>query len=102
MYPSQRSLARKLQGRPVTFVGVNSDGKERLRSTLKREQFDWPNFWDGGDTSGPIAQAWDITGWPTIYVLDHKGIIRFKEIRGDTLELAVRLLVEEIEAGKKK
>ncbi len=28
-----------------------------------------------GSTSGPIATAWNVRGWPTVYVIDAKGVI---------------------------
>jgi len=36
------------------------------------------HWWDGGSTSGPIASSWNVEGWPTLYILDHKGVIRHK------------------------
>jgi hypothetical protein len=29
-------------------------------------------------TKGPISKAWCVRGWPTVYVLDHEGRIRFR------------------------
>ena len=31
---------------------------------------------------GPIATRWNVTGWPTIYILDEEGVIRFVGKRG--------------------
>lgn len=36
-------------------------------------------------TSGPIATAWDVSTWPTIYVLDDEGVIRSMDDRGGHL-----------------
>ena len=33
-----------------------------------------------GSTSGPIATAWNVRGWPTVYVIDEKGVIREKTL----------------------
>ena len=44
-------------------------------------------------------------GWPTIYVLDHKGVIRFKNTRGHAMDEAIATLLAEMEApqtGAKK
>jgi hypothetical protein len=35
--------------------------------------------------------------WPTIYVLDHRGVIRYKDITGDPLDAAVAALLKELE-----
>ena len=53
-------------------------------------------------TSGPIATAWNVHGWPTIYVLDHEGKIRVKNQRGDELEKAIDELVAEAKKAPSK
>jgi hypothetical protein len=42
-----------------------------------------------------------VIGWPTVYVLDHKGVIRFKEVRGPDMDRAVDQLLAELEAETK-
>jgi len=39
--------------------------------------------------------------WPTGYVIDHNGIIRYKNLKGRELEVAVEQLIQEAEAGAK-
>ena len=56
----------------------------------------WQSFWDGGSTRGPISTQWAITAWPTVYVLDAKGVIRYKNVHGDDLEEAIDTLLAEI------
>ena len=96
MYPHERSLVQRLEGKPFALLGINSDPKERLRQAMKRENITWRSWWDGGNTRGPIAKAWNIKGWPTIYVLDHKGVIRYREVRGKSMDEAVDTLLKEI------
>ena len=97
MYPHERSLVKRLEGKPFALLGVNSDPKDRLRQALKKENITWRSWWDGGDTSGPIATKWNVHGWPTIYVLDHKGVIRYKNVREHAMDEAVDKLLKEIE-----
>ena len=96
MYPHERSLVQRLKDKPFALVGVNSDPKARLKQVLKKENMTWRSFWDGGDTGGPIASKWNIHGWPTIYVLDHKGVIRFRDAREKALDEAVDSLLKEM------
>jgi hypothetical protein len=81
--PHERSLVQRLEGKPFAIVGVNSD-KDRgsARKVCVKEGITWRSFWDGGSTSGPVASKWNVQGWPTLYVLDGKGVIRYK---GDLL-----------------
>ena len=98
MIPHERSLVKKLENRPFALIGVNSDSSlDKLKEAVEKEQITWRSFFDGGSTNGPIATAWTVTGWPTIYVLDANGVIRHKNLRGDALEAAVLALVEEAE-----
>ena len=100
MYPHERSLVKKLEGKPFALLGVNSDPKDRLKQVLKKENMTWRSWWDGGNTSGPIATKWNVSGWPTIYVLDSKGVIRYKEVREKAMDDAVEALLKEIEQHK--
>ena len=38
--------------------------------------------------------------FPTIYVLDHKGVIRYKDVRDDRMKDAVELLLDDVPAKK--
>jgi len=101
MYPHERSLVEKLKNQPFAIVGVNSDSKrEELREVLKKENITWRSFFDGGSTHGPIATEWNVSGWPTIYVIDAQGRIRFKNVRGPELEAAIEALLAELTAAK--
>jgi hypothetical protein len=98
MYPHERSLVKKMENKPFALLGVNSDPKEKLKEVIRREKMTWRSWWDGGDTSGPIATAWRVEGWPTIYVLDHKGVIRFIDVGGEELDKAVEQLLAEMDS----
>ena len=99
MYPHERSLVKKY-GDKFAIVGVNSDKKERYLKAIENEDITWRSFWDGGSTGGPIAREWMVRGWPTIYVLDHNGIIRGKQIRGAKLDELLDKLVAEVPDGE--
>ncbi len=97
MYPHERSLVKRLEGKPFALLGINSDrDREKLKDVLKKEEITWRSWWDGGSTSGPIASKWNVTGWPTIYVLDAKGVIRYRDVRDKKLDEAVDKLLQEI------
>ena len=98
MYPHERSLVARLKDESFTILGVNSDPADKYRTAIERENITWPSFWDGGTTGGPIATDWGVTGWPTVYVIDHKGIIRAS---GHSLdEELVDQLIAEMKNGR--
>ncbi len=98
MYPHERSLVKRLANKPFALIGVNSDrDREALKEVLKRKNLTWRSFWNGPQaTRGPISSRWNVTGWPTIYVLDHKGVIRYKGVRGKAMDEAVDTLLAEM------
>lgn len=100
MYPHERSLVKRLADEPFALLGVNSDQDlEQLQLRLEKESITWRSFWNGPEgTNGPISTAWGVRSWPTIYVLDAKGVIRFKDVRGGALDRAVDTLLAELKA----
>ncbi|WP_074315327.1 TlpA disulfide reductase family protein [Singulisphaera sp. GP187] len=82
MYKDENAIRARMQGRPFTLLGVNSDDdRGKLKELIKQEGLTWRSWWDGGgnaNTPGPIARRYNVHHWPTLYVLDHHGIIRHK------------------------
>ena len=99
MYPHERSLVEEWKDRPFALIGVNSDKDlDKLRPRMEKENITWRSFWNGPEgTRGPIARSWDVTGWPTIYILDGKGIIRERNKRNEEMDAAVLALIAEAE-----
>jgi len=97
MYPHERSLVEKYADQPFAIVGINSDkDRSKLKERMAEENISWKSFYDGGGTGGPIASTWNVSGWPTIYVIDGAGRIRFKNVRGDSLDAALEELMAEV------
>ena len=96
MYPHERSLVKKHQNEPFVILGVNSDSDRAvLKERMEEESITWRSWFDGGGTGGPIANAWNVTGWPTTYVIDAEGVIRYKQVRGEGLDTAIADLLTE-------
>jgi hypothetical protein len=98
MYPHERSLVKKLADKPFTIIGVNSDKDlEEIRGIVKEKNITWRSFWNGPEgTSGPISKKWNVAGWPTIYIIDGEGKIRFKNERGPAMDAAITELMAEM------
>ena len=98
MYPHERSLVLRLKDEPFALLGVNSDRDlEELQPALEEEAITWRSFWNGpGGTNGPISKAWDVSGWPTIFIVDQRGVIRYKDPRGEELDAAIERLLAEV------
>src|SRR5262249_31753064 len=104
MYPHERSLVKKMEGKPFVLLGINSDQSlKELRGVIEKEKMTWRSWFDGPDTSGPIATAFQVRGWPTLYLLDHKGVIREKWVGSpgnEVMDKEIDKLVKEASSVK--
>ena len=100
MYPHERSLVKKLKDVPFTILGVNSDPDlKEIQRVVKEKEITWRSFWNGPKgTGGPISETWNVSGWPTIYIIDAKGVIRHKQAGGNpaTLDKAITDVLAEM------
>jgi len=104
MYPHERSLVKALAGQPFVILGVNSDtDRDAIKETVKKEEITWRSFWNGGSTDGPISNDWNVRGWPTVYVIDAKGVIRWKSVGVDEkkLDAALELCLKDLDPNAK-
>jgi peroxiredoxin len=100
MIPHQRALVKKLVGKPFVLISISADAeKESLTKFLDKEPMPWTHWWNGA--KGGIMEQWDVQYFPTIYVIDAKGVIRHKDREGEfpieKLEEAVKALLKEAE-----
>jgi len=100
MLPHEKALVQRLKDQPFALLGINSDGEaEEVKKMLAEQGITWRQALDG-DTSGPLATRWNVQGWPTIYILDAEGKIRFRDLRDEEMEKAVNELLAELAAKK--
>jgi thiol-disulfide isomerase/thioredoxin len=94
MIPHERTMVERLKGQPFELISISADAKkETLVNFLAKEPMPWSHWWDGAE--GKIKEALNIDHYPSIFVLDGRGVIRFKELRGEALEKAVDQLLAE-------
>src|SRR5262249_5131752 len=102
MFPHERSLVKRLEGKPFVLVGVNGDGAD-VKKKNEKEKITWRSFKNDRPAQGPITDEWNHEGWPTLYLIDHKGVIREKwlEAPGDkVLDEAIDKYVKAAEENK--
>jgi thiol-disulfide isomerase/thioredoxin len=96
MIPHEREMVKRLDGKPFALISVSCDEeKDTLTKFLEKTPMPWVHWWVGRDSA--LGKALNIRFYPTIYVLDAKGVIRHKNIRGEKLEAAVEALLREAE-----
>jgi peroxiredoxin len=95
MIPHQRKLVEKLKGKPFKLISVSADDeKATLTRFLEKEKMPWTHMWSGA--TGGFIDQYQVWSFPTVYILDAKGTIRFKHIRNERMDRAVEALLEEM------
>jgi peroxiredoxin len=67
---------KKLEEKPFALIGVSAHRREpsALKEVMERENLPWRSFADTAE----IVRTWNLAGTPTLYVIDHTGVIRHK------------------------
>lgn len=98
MYAHERELVEEYDGKPFVILGVNTDSQERLRELVEDKQVTWKTWADGPE--GPISTEWEIASYPTMFLLDRKGIVRASlegAVSADILDRLIEQLMNENE-----
>jgi peroxiredoxin len=98
--PYLRKLMAGFGRGPFTVVSVNSgDSKDKAAKAIADHKMTWPVFFDGMD--GPIVKRWNVIHFPTIYLIDSKGIIRVKQLSDyEIFERNIENLVAEAKVNR--
>ena len=76
MVPHERSLVERFKNKPFVLLGVNADGTvDEFRRVQESKKINWRSWWDG---SGRIATQFRIQGFPTVYLIDKQGHVRYR------------------------
>ena len=95
MYPHERSLVKELADKPFALIGVNNEEPSWIQKVVKEKNINWRSFQDKHE-NGRISDDWAIRSWPAIFVLDAEGKIRYKDVRGNSLDDAITKLLAEL------
>lgn len=103
MLPHTRKLVKNLENLPFVFVSISVDEeKETVTSFVEKEPMPWTHWWDPKKAA---ADLWDVGGYPTLYLIDQKGVIQFKSVgydpRSGKLEQRIEELIEAAAATTK-
>ena len=102
MVPHERSLVKRLEGQPFTLLGINNDRRlEEARAKNLAIGLNWRNWWDPENL---ISTRWNVPAWPTLYLLDHRGVVRrrwFGDPGDRVMDKAIQALVAEAKAEDK-
>jgi peroxiredoxin len=92
--PNMKEVYKKYKDKDFVILGISLDIKrENLDAFLEKAGIDWPQVYDGGGWKNEVAQLYRVTSIPSTFLVDRKGIIRDRNLRGPALEVAVKKLM---------
>jgi hypothetical protein len=89
---------KRLENEPFALIGVNTDPPSTFATEAARAGVTWRNAIDGSPR-GPSCSAWSVTRFPTLYVIDARGVIRAADVHFEALDRVVDRLLEERRAA---
>lgn len=101
--PHFQAMYEKYRDQGVVFYGVNWERVDRSRRKatalqyLEKNGFDFPNVYDLDDRA---SRDFQVASFPTVYLVDHTGKIRYRNIGfhesiSDIMSLQIESLLEE-------
>jgi peroxiredoxin len=95
MIPHAREMVQRFTGKTFALVSISADTEEaELRDFVRDERMNWAHLRDG--PHGSIIKSYEVEYFSSIYVLDAKGVVRYKDVRDQELEKAVQKLLAEV------
>ena len=92
--PSLNRLKQQMEGRPFELISINyAEEKSTVLEFMRRIEIDFPVLLD---TSGEHAKSWKVISYPSTFVIDMQGNIRYgvnAAIEWDSPELLRQLEV---------
>jgi predicted esterase/thiol-disulfide isomerase/thioredoxin len=103
LIPHERDLVARFHGEPFEILGVNCDRDVgKARDAVTRTGMTWRSLRDRTEGArAAITSEWKLVGYPTLYLIDHHGIIRKRWIGGPTPEELTRMTAVLIDAARR-
>ena len=104
MQPHEKALVQRMQEKPFALLGINNDGAPaEVKPRLVEAGITWRNAME--PEVNPLAQRWNVSGYPALYLIDDLGVIRYRWMGppgSDVLDHCVEELVTEAVARGKR
>jgi hypothetical protein len=82
-------------------LNYDKEAAGKVKAVMVKEKLRWRSFVD----KGPIAKKWKPAGTPVFYIIDHKGVIRYKWAGAPgakAMDAALEKMIKEAEKDAKK
>jgi thiol-disulfide isomerase/thioredoxin len=94
--PNVIKVYDKYNEKGFEIVGISLDrDRDAFERYIDKYDMNWPQFYDGKFWQNELATLYGIKSIPATFLIDKKGNIRYKHLRGRQLEVAVKELLDE-------
>ncbi len=84
----------KKKGFEVIGVSLDED-RAKFDKFIRDNKMDWPQIYDGKGWATAAAKSYAVNAIPATFLVDRKGVLRYRNVRGPKLREAVEALLAE-------
>jgi peroxiredoxin len=88
----EKGIWQKYRGQGLVVLGVNAgereDPKKLARQFVEQHGVTYPTVMD---TEGEVSEAYQVSSFPTVALIDRKGVLQYLEPGFDDLAVVTRL-----------
>lgn len=93
--PHVRDAYERFQKQGFEVVGISFDTERRqLEDVVKHERLAWPQYFDGLGRDAAPGKVFGIQHWPSMWLLDRNGVVRYISA-GQRLDRKIASLLRE-------
>jgi len=93
--PNMVALNKEFGSKGLKIVGVSLDkDAEKWKEAIKKDALDWKHVSNLKFWNEPVAGQYSVQSIPATYILDSKGVIVAKNLRGEDLKAKVREMLQ--------
>ena len=93
--PKVKAVYEKLNPKGFEIIGISFDRElGKLKQVVDREKMAWPQYFEGNGDGNKYGDEFGISGIPTMWLVDKKGVLRELNAREDLTGKVEKLLSE--------
>ena len=92
--PHLKRVAQTFANKPFTLISISlDDDVEAAKRMIKQKGMDWTHVLEGGWGENELPNLYGVLGIPQLFLIDQKGLIHARGLRGDEIDKAVEALL---------
>ena len=97
--PHLQELVKLHQDSPFALIGVNTgDDPETFRKGVEKHGVSWISAYQGEES--PIADLYKVSGYPTYFLIDAKGIIVASGHSSSAMDAKIKQLLSDMKKSR--